>query len=106
MHLVKVDMVSFEPEETFITSSPDMISRESGFIGPIAHFAEDFGGNNYFFPPVPSLSKPFTDNLFSDPFPFFPAIHIGSIKEINTEVEGFIHNFKFVLFSGMGLKNT
>ena len=61
-------------------------------VRPIAHASVHFCGKHNFLTAPAALGEPASDNLLSDTFADLPSIDIGSIEEINAQVEGFIHD--------------
>ena len=97
-------MVGLEPPQAGLAGSFDMPGREFGFVGPVPHASEDFGGQHDFVPPASALRQPAADDLFGNALAGLFAVHIGGIEKVDAHIQRAIHDGPTVAFGGEGTK--
>jgi hypothetical protein len=76
--------------------------REARLVGPVAHFAVDFGSEHNLLAPSAALGEPATDDLLGNPFAHFPAIDVRSVEEIDPQLQRPIHDGETIGFARQG----
>ena len=92
VHLVQVDVVGLQALERTFHGLADIQRRKQALVRPIAHVSVNFRGHDDFLTPSAALGKPAPDNLLGDALAFLAAIDVGGIKEVDAQLDGFVHD--------------
>ena len=83
VHLVQVDVIGLQAAQAGFAGAANVQRREAAFVGPVAHIAVDFGGDDDFLAPPAALREPAPDDLLGDAFALFPAVDVGGVEEVD-----------------------
>jgi hypothetical protein len=108
VHLVKIDVVGLESFEAAFAVFADLVRRKAaavcvGFcqVGLALDGIEHFGGQDHRVPAAATLGKPASQDLLSVALLAAPAVDVGSVKKVDTELQSPVHNLETLFLGGV-----
>src|SRR5262249_19015767 len=101
VHLVEVDAVGLHALERRLAGAHDVERREARLVGPVAHAAVNLGGEHDLVAPAAALREPAADDLLGPALSFLPAVDVRRVEEVDTELEGPVHDALRILLAGL-----
>src|ERR1700740_2700530 len=81
----------------FVRRKAPAIGVRFGQVGLAPDWVKNFGGKDHRIPATTSLGKPASQDLLGVALLAAPAINIGGVKKVNTELQGSVHDLETVI---------
>src|SRR5262249_47564344 len=95
-------VVGMQAPQTLLAGPPDMERGQVPLVGARAHAPEDLRGQHDALAASAPLREPAADDLLGDPLSRLPSVDVGGVEEVDSELEGPVHEGEAVGLRGQG----